>query len=349
MQPLALHGHMKPVTMVKFNRDGDLIFSTSKEPGVNVWRTSTGERLGTYGVVDKLPNDEYKVRTGHKSVASCDVNGASTLLATAGFDLKTIIWDVQTGEDLVNIEQLAPCRSVGFSHDDRMLFATTDKKMGQKGTIHLYNLPESLGVKPTTTKYNAFTKFEAADEICFAEWGPTNDTIYFGSVDGTVSILDVETMKEIRTSFPHNQEVRKLHFDCNYHTLVTASKDKTACLLDSRDLKVVQTYRNDDPINDASISPTGDHIIIGGGTEAQDVTTTGGTSKFEVRFYHKVHQHFLGSLKCHFGTINSVAFHPTGSKFASGAVDGFVKIVPFDDSYYASPGARPLWMETMEQ
>lgn len=334
MQPIALHGHMKPVTQIKFNREGDLLFSCSKEPGISVWYTKTGERLGTYD--------------GHKSVAGLDVNGASTLLATAGFDLTTQLWDVQTGQNLATIEQAAPCRTVGFSHDDRLLFAATDKKMGQEATLFLYNLPASLGEQPVKTAFNPCATFKTSEQIMFAEWGPTNDTIYFGSTDGTVCILDVETLKEIRTAFPHKEEVRRLHFDPNYYTLVTASKDQSACILDSRDLKTIQTYKSDMPINDASVSPVGDHVILGGGTEAVDVTTTGGTGKFEVKFYHKVHEELLASIKCHFGTINSVQFMPNGKGFASGAVDGFVKIFHFDDSYKNAVGAKPLWTPPVE-
>ena len=330
MKPVALHGHMKPVTMVRFNVEGDIVFSTSKERrGVSAWYTATGKRLGIF--------------EGHQSVAHCDVNRSTTILATAGFDLKTILWDVETGAQLNCIEQPAPCRCVEFGHGDRQLLAVNDKKMGQPASIHIYNLPTSLGRDPVKTQFNPTQTFTSSEEICSAAWGPTNDTIYFSSVDGTVCILDVETNKEIATAFPHNDEVRKIHFDPNYYTLITASKDKSAKLLDARNLKVVQTYQNDLPVNDAAISPTGDQVIIGGGTEAQDVTTTGGQSKFEVKFHHKVYGDLLGSMRCHFGTINALAWHPSGKGFCSGAVDGFVKINTFDENYYSSPGASSMW------
>ena len=331
--PIALHGHQKPVTMVKYNREGDLLFSTSKEPdGIAVWYTKTGERLGTY-------------KGGHKTVSSCDVNCASTLLATCGGDFKVNLWDVQSGANLACIEHVAPVRCVQFAHDDSVFFSVSEAKMGQKSTIALFHLPSQLGVAPVNTKFNPYTTFETPENILFAEWGPTNDTIYFGSEDGTVSILDVETMKEKQVVQVHGAEVRKIHFDSQYHTLVTASKDMSAKLIDSRDLKTITTYKADVPVNDASISPRADHVLIGGGTEAQDVTTTGGSSKFEVKFYHKVlgGDKPMGSIRSHFGTINTVAFHPSGNSFASGAVDGFVKLQTFDEAYNSAPGAVPCW------
>ena len=45
---IALHGHTRAVTRVKFNKDSDLLFTTSKDSSPHVWNAETGERLGTY-------------------------------------------------------------------------------------------------------------------------------------------------------------------------------------------------------------------------------------------------------------------------------------------------------------
>jgi len=41
-------GHERSLTQIKFNQEGDLLFSCSKDHIVNVWFTHNGERLGTY-------------------------------------------------------------------------------------------------------------------------------------------------------------------------------------------------------------------------------------------------------------------------------------------------------------
>lgn len=43
-----LHGHERAVTQIKYNRDGDLLFSVAKDHIPTVWFSSNGERLGTY-------------------------------------------------------------------------------------------------------------------------------------------------------------------------------------------------------------------------------------------------------------------------------------------------------------
>jgi WD40 repeat protein len=43
-----LKGHERPLTFLKYNRDGDLLFSCAKDHTPTVWYAHNGERLGTY-------------------------------------------------------------------------------------------------------------------------------------------------------------------------------------------------------------------------------------------------------------------------------------------------------------
>lgn len=53
--------HEKPITWVQYNREGDLLFVSSKDTIVTVWFTSNGELLGSYK---------------HEGAVNCiDVNG----------------------------------------------------------------------------------------------------------------------------------------------------------------------------------------------------------------------------------------------------------------------------------
>lgn len=84
-------------------------------------------------------------------------------------------------------------------------------------------------------------------------------------------------------------------------------------IFDARTLEVVKTYQSDRPLNSAAISPLMNHVIVGGGQEAMNVTITSAkVGHFEVDFFHLVYQEFLGSVKGHFGPVNTVAFSPTG-------------------------------------
>ena len=58
-------------------------------------------------------------------------------------------------------------------------------------------------------------------------------------------------------------------------------------------------------------------MVLGGGQEAAEVTTTGTKAgKFMARFFHLVFEEEIGRVKGHFGPINTVAFHPRGTRWA---------------------------------
>ena len=48
MRPILLKGHDGPLTCVKYNKDGDLLFTTCKRGRICLWYSDDGERIGTY-------------------------------------------------------------------------------------------------------------------------------------------------------------------------------------------------------------------------------------------------------------------------------------------------------------
>lgn len=69
-----LQGHERPITQIKYNREGDLLFSGSKDNKPNVWFSLNGERLGTFN--------------GHQGTVWCiDVDWTSTKFMTGSGDM----------------------------------------------------------------------------------------------------------------------------------------------------------------------------------------------------------------------------------------------------------------------
>ncbi len=116
---------------------------------------------------------------------------------------------------------------------------------------------------------------------------------------------------------------------------ISSSKDTTARLFDVDNLECIKCYKTERPVNSACISPNKDHVVLGGGQEAMDVTTTSTrVGKFDARFFHLIFEEEFGRVKGHFGPINSVEFHPDGTGYASGGEDGYVRLHTFDPSYF---------------
>lgn len=160
----------------------------------------------------------------------------------------------------------------------------------------------------------------------------------------------METVKD------HQGSINDMQKNRHGTMFVTASKDKTAKLFDVDNLSVHKVYATERPVNSASLSPIFDHVsiliyfsqdifvilvfffdvqvVLGGGQEAMDVTTTATqVGKFDARFFHVIFEEEFARVKGHFGPINSLAFHPDGESFSTGGEDGFIRVQSFDPSY----------------
>lgn len=141
--------------------------------------------------------------------------------------------------------------------------------------------------------------------------------------------------KELRTVSDHIGAINDMQLSKDGTMFVTASKDNSAKLFDSDSLLCLKTYKTERPVNSAAISPILDHVALGGGQDAMEVTTTSTKSgKFDARFFHLIYEEEFARVKGHFGPLNTLAFHPDGKSYASGGEDGFVRVQVFDQSYY---------------
>lgn len=64
-------------------------------------------------------------------------------------------------------------------------------------------------------------------------------------------------------------------------------------------------------------------VVMGGGQEAMNVTTTGARhGHFEVRFFHRIFEEEVARVKGGFGPCNTIAVHPQGKGYSIGGEDG---------------------------
>jgi len=311
-----LKGHERSITYLTYNHEGDLIFTCSKGTIASVWWSETGERIGTY--------------KGHNgTVWSLDVNRATTRLVTGSADNTVRVWDVETGRELQSFNYRTPVRSVAFATGDRHFISVTDQVMGQVPAYYIYKLDDEG--KRAAWKLDKEHEFKGrASQV---RWGNLNQTIYIATDDG-ILVYDTETSKLLTRLTDHKKGVNSLRFSQDYSCFITSSSDQTAKLWDAKTNKCLKTYESDRPVNDAAIHPNMELVIIGGGQEADKVTTSNTrVGHFQVRFYHKIYEEEIGTVKGHFGPINTLSFTPDGKGFSSGAEDGFIRVHWFDDEF----------------
>ncbi|KAJ7551197.1 hypothetical protein O6H91_06G004400 [Diphasiastrum complanatum] len=322
MRPILLKGHERPLTFLKYNRDGDLLFSCAKDHDPTVWYAHNGERLGTY--------------RGHNgAVWCCDVSRDSTRLITGSADQSAKLWDVETGAQLYSFNFESPARAVDLSVGDKYAVISTDPFMGQTSAIHVKRIDKDRS-KQGSDSLLVITGPQG--RINRVVWGPLNKTIISAGEDSVVRIWDAESGKLLKESDPetgHQKAVTSLVKSADGSHFITGSQDKTAKLWDTRTLTLLKTYVTERPVNAAAISPLLDHVVIGGGQEASQVTMSDRRAgKFEAKFFHKIYEEEIGGVKGHFGPINALAFNPDGRSFSSGGEDGYVRLHHFDADYF---------------
>lgn len=320
MRPLMLQGHERSITQIKYNREGDLLFSCSKDQKPNVWYSLNGERLGTYD--------------GHQGAIWClDVDWTTSKLITGSGDMTTKIWDVEQGTIIASIDAKSSVRTCSFSYSGNQAAYSTDKAMGQNSELFIIDVRNA---DSSLSNHDPILRIPMPlSKITSMLWGPMDETIITGHDNGQISIWDIRKGREMNSVKDHNAGINDMAMYKDGTMFVTASKDTTAKLFDSDSLMCLKTYKTERPVNSAAISPILDHVVLGGGQDAMDVTTTSTKSgKFDSRFFHLIYEEEFARLKGHFGPINSLAFHPDGKSYASGGEDGFVRVNTFDSTYF---------------
>ncbi|KAJ9115473.1 hypothetical protein QFC22_005231 [Naganishia vaughanmartiniae] len=324
MKPILLQGHERSLTQIVYNKEGDLLFTASKDHIINVWFSSNGERLGTY--------------SGHNgSVWSLACDSQSKLLLSGAADNTMKLWDIKTGECLKTWEFPTAVKRVAWSDDDNLALCITEQRSGYQGAIRVYEISHEGDCKNQPDE--PITEFSPiGSKATVAAFAPLGHEIITGHESGKVALFDAKTGEEIESNErAHSGAVTDLQLSPDGTYFVTSSKDKTARIHDTKNLAVIKTFTTETPLNSACITPLKPYVIVGGGQDARSVTTTSTRSgKFETRFWHRVFEEEVGRVRGHFGPINTIAVHPEGKAFASGGEDGYVRVHWFDDSYFRS-------------
>lgn len=318
MRPILLKGHERSITFLTFNHEGDLLFTASKGNQPNVWRTENGERLGT-----------YKQHGG--AVWSLSVDRQSRRLLSGSADRTVKLWDVETGAIVQSLEEERPIRSVQWSHCGTKFFLVTDAVMGSEAKIKIFHYD------PNSYRQGRTISLVAGQgvKIVQALWSGNDKEIFGACDDGRVRVWSAETGELLKQIEDHKKAVNGISWAKDTSYFITASADFTSKVFDSKTGKCLKTYETDKPVNAAAISPYMHHVLLGGGQEADVVTTTSAkTGQFQVRVFHEIYQNEIGSIKGHFGPINALAWTPDGHSFASGGEDGYVRLHHMDDSYF---------------
>jgi len=284
-----------------------------------VWYALNGERLGSF--------------KGHSGAVWCiDPSWDSTRVLTGSADNTCRLWDCETGKGIFELETKSAVRTCGFSFSGNTMMFSTDKAMGHQCEISFFDIRDQDQIKNN----DPYIKIPIAkSKVTSGVWGNLDEYIITGHENGDICQWDSKSGDLIKAVREHSKQINDIQLNKDKSMFVTASKDTSSKLFDSENLELMKTYKTERPINSAAVSPIRDHVVLGGGQEAMDVTTTSTRiGKFDARFFHLVFEEEFGRIKGHFGPINSVAFQPDGRGYSSGGEDGYVRVHKFDPEYF---------------
>jgi len=161
--------------------------------------------------------------------------------------------------------------------------------------------------------------------------------------------MDIESGKILCENKVHKEIILDFDLSPCHEILLTASKDHSSAVLNTKNLEVIRVYEPKNPvrnINTCQISPlfglkSSDedgkyHAVVAGGQEARNVTnTTSREGGFEILIYNLMYGEEIGAIHAHFGPVNVVAFSPNGKMLASGSEDASVKVHKLEEDYYS--------------
>jgi len=293
---------------------------------------------GTYAPVGDKPGAVYAV----------DITHDSKYVVTAGADGRLVFYTFD-GEQVTSLTHGGILKYVEFNQkpgEQNKVVTCNDKfKSSSEGQV-----PNRIMVwqadfdKPQPLKRLLSIDDQLPMKATKAKWGPFDQTLVSIFDEGTVIIWGAEDGKQIKLIQAHQSPVTSLNFTEDRMLMITSSKDNYAKLWAMDEFELVKTYKTDRPLNDAAISPLYNadkdrkpHLLLGGGQDAKDVTTTAASSgKFEACLWHMIYEEEIGTIKGHFGPINSIAWMRDGRGYVTGGEDGYVRAHFFDQDYFTS-------------
>jgi len=333
VRPLVLNFHERPLTQVKLNAEGDLLLTSAKDGFACLSRVSDGERIGMYKISETVGSKA-------SAVFSIDMTKNAAYVVTASADGTVCIFEALTGVEVCKDNLQGAVRFAQWNQKplyQNKLCVCVDKFANRT--------PAKIVVYEFHPKRKKLEEMISIDEelpmkATQAHWGPFDKILISIHEEGTVHVWDAVSGSALNSFEGHQSAITSLQFSPNMEMMVTSSKDHKVKLWRTDTFDCIKSYDADRPLNDAAISPLYTdshnvryHIITGGGQEARDVTTTALKGKFETLIFHMVFEEELGSIKGHFGPINTLAVMPNGLGFVTGGEDGNVRINMFDADY----------------
>ena len=180
MQPIYLAGHSRPVRQVKYNMDGDLLFTCSDDSTVCMYRSSDCARIGVFHI--------------REACKGFDISADSKYVITASTNFGVQVFNTMNGAKLVEMklpsDMPKQVKSTFFSLGDKMYLVAYE--LDKMSYVDVYDFQKTMSGKDTKEALITTITLPKDQSVTCAKWGPLNKTIYIATLSGRFMIVSVE-------------------------------------------------------------------------------------------------------------------------------------------------------------
>ena len=293
-----LSGHKGDIYSVAFSSDGKMLASGGADKTIKLWDIKTGKVIHTF--------------IGHKGIVySVRFSPNGKTLASGSEDETIKLWNIETGTDTHTfIGHKSSVYSVAFSPDGTTLASGSAKtiklwNMETYKEIHTFREISTFHLSPEFREFHTYS-------VVFS---PNGKILASGSMDMTIKLWNIETGKEIPTSYRHNGQVLSVVFSPNGKILASGSMDMTIKLWNIETGKEIRTlFTGHNFVYSVVFNTNG--TILAAGSEHGTIKLWNVKTGTEIRTFFTGHKDF----------VRSVAFNPYDTILASGLRDGTIRL-----------------------
>lgn len=287
--PIICPGHSRPVPDIEYSpvtQDGYFLISSCLDGKAMLREGKSGDWIGTF--------------MGHKgAVWSARLNRDATKATTASADFSAKLWCAVTGKELHHFPHRHIVKTAIFSEDGSKLFTG-----GQEKKLRVYDINQPEAEPSVLEGHEASVSY-----ICTT--GDPN-LVVTGGAEKNARIWDLRSAECVKIL--ETQEEVTCMTRSHDNTTISTTSGQTATMWDATTFEKIKSFTLDRSLDCVAYHPEQKRFL------------TGSDAELWVRVYDFETGEEVDCHKGHHGPVRSLAFAPEGTCYASGSVDGTIRI-----------------------